>query len=100
MGFTNIHRMNGLKNWGGFCMNLVAALSFATEAPLAFLTQTTLSVDDTAEIVAVLRAAGATVPSAGRSMPGMRPSVISAAGMCGSSAKTSRPAPASPPRPL
>ena len=29
MGFTNIHRMNGLKNWGGFCMNVVAALSFA-----------------------------------------------------------------------
>ena len=29
MGFANIHRMNGLKNWGGFCMNLVAALSFA-----------------------------------------------------------------------
>jgi uncharacterized protein len=29
MGFTNIHRMNGLKNWGGFCMNLVAAASFA-----------------------------------------------------------------------
>ena len=29
MGFTNIHRMNGLKNWGGFCMNLVAALTFA-----------------------------------------------------------------------
>jgi len=29
MGFSNIHRMNGLKNWGGFCMNLVAALSFA-----------------------------------------------------------------------
>ena len=29
MGFTNIHRMNGLKNWGGFCMNLVAALAFA-----------------------------------------------------------------------
>jgi hypothetical protein len=21
--------MNGLKNWGGFCMNLVAALTFA-----------------------------------------------------------------------
>jgi hypothetical protein len=30
MGFTNIHRMNGLKNWGGFCMNLVAAGIFAT----------------------------------------------------------------------
>ena len=29
MGFTNIHRMNGLKNWGGMCMNLVAALAFA-----------------------------------------------------------------------
>jgi uncharacterized protein len=29
MGFTNIHKMNGLKNWGGFCMNLVAAASFA-----------------------------------------------------------------------
>ena len=29
MGFTNLHRMNGLKNWGGFCMNAVASLSFA-----------------------------------------------------------------------
>jgi uncharacterized membrane protein YfcA len=29
MGFVNIHRMNGLKNWGGFCMNLVAAITFA-----------------------------------------------------------------------
>ena len=29
MGFTNIHQMNGLKNWGGMCMNLVAALAFA-----------------------------------------------------------------------
>ncbi len=28
-GFTNIHRMNGLKNWGGFCMNLIAAIIFA-----------------------------------------------------------------------
>jgi uncharacterized membrane protein YfcA len=28
MGFTNIHRMNGLKNWGGFCMNFVAAAIF------------------------------------------------------------------------
>jgi 4-hydroxy-3-methylbut-2-en-1-yl diphosphate reductase len=34
----------------------VAALDFAPDAPLAFLTQTTLSVDDTAEIVAALRA--------------------------------------------
>jgi uncharacterized membrane protein YfcA len=29
MGFSNIHRMNGLKNWGGFCMNVVAAGIFA-----------------------------------------------------------------------
>ena len=34
----------------------VAGLDFATDAPLAFLTQTTLSVDDTAEIVTALRA--------------------------------------------
>lgn len=29
MGFTNIHRMNGLKNWGGTCANGMAALTFA-----------------------------------------------------------------------
>ncbi len=34
----------------------VAALDFADQTPLAFLTQTTLSVDDTAEVVAALRA--------------------------------------------
>ncbi|MBS0476376.1 MAG: 4-hydroxy-3-methylbut-2-enyl diphosphate reductase [Proteobacteria bacterium] len=34
----------------------VTALTFADDAPLAFLTQTTLSVDDTSEIVAALRA--------------------------------------------
>jgi hypothetical protein len=28
MGLTNIHRMNGLKNWGGLCMNVVAAALF------------------------------------------------------------------------
>lgn len=28
MGFTSIHRMNGLKNWGGLCMNAVAAVTF------------------------------------------------------------------------
>lgn len=30
MGFSNIHQMNGLKNWGGLCINLTAALAFAT----------------------------------------------------------------------
>ena len=34
----------------------VAGLDFAAETPLAFLTQTTLSVDDTAEIIAALQA--------------------------------------------
>lgn len=29
IGLTNIHRMNGLKNWGGLCMNAVAAVTFA-----------------------------------------------------------------------
>lgn len=29
MGLSNIHRMNGLKSWSGFCMNLVAASIFA-----------------------------------------------------------------------
>lgn len=29
IGLTNIHRMNGLKNWGGMCMNAVAAITFA-----------------------------------------------------------------------
>jgi uncharacterized protein len=29
-GLTNIHRMNGLKNWGGLCANAVAAVIFAT----------------------------------------------------------------------
>ena len=33
----------------------VAALDFAADAPLAFLTQTTLSVDDTAAVIAALR---------------------------------------------
>ena len=28
MGLSNIHRMNGLKNWGGLCMNAVAAVTF------------------------------------------------------------------------
>lgn len=29
MGLTNIHQMNGLKNWGGGLMNLVAVIVFA-----------------------------------------------------------------------
>jgi len=29
MGLTNIHQMNGLKNWGAGVMNLVAVVIFA-----------------------------------------------------------------------
>ena len=29
LGFSNIHRMNGLKNWGGLCINAAAAITFA-----------------------------------------------------------------------
>lgn len=29
VGLTNIHQMNGLKNWGGLCINLMAAGLFA-----------------------------------------------------------------------
>ncbi|GAC1514063.1 MAG: sulfite exporter TauE/SafE family protein [Gemmatimonadaceae bacterium] len=29
MGLRNIHQMNGLKNWGGVCMNGFAAMAFA-----------------------------------------------------------------------
>jgi uncharacterized protein len=32
MGFKNIHRMNGLKNWGALCINLVAAVTFAVSS--------------------------------------------------------------------
>ena len=31
MGFTNIHRMNGLKNWGGLCTNFMAAVTFTRQ---------------------------------------------------------------------
>ena len=30
IGFKNIHRMNGLKNFGALCINAVAALTFAS----------------------------------------------------------------------
>jgi hypothetical protein len=40
MGLTNIHQMNGLKNWGGGVMNFVAVVIFAVSGrvnwPIAF----------------------------------------------------------------
>jgi uncharacterized membrane protein YfcA len=44
MGLTNIHRMNGLKNWGGFCMNLVAAGVFAVSGIVHWPVAATMAV--------------------------------------------------------
>ena len=42
MGFSHIHRMNGLKNWLALCMNGIAAVVFAVSGvvdwPVAILT--------------------------------------------------------------
>jgi uncharacterized membrane protein YfcA len=41
MGLTNIHQMNGLKNFNGICFNGVAAIAFASmglvDWPIAFV---------------------------------------------------------------
>jgi uncharacterized membrane protein YfcA len=44
MGFTNLHRMNGLKNWGGFCMNIIAAASFAASGIVEWRIALTMTV--------------------------------------------------------
>lgn len=44
MGFTNLHRMNGLKNWGGFCMNLIAAIIFAMSGIVAWPVALTMGI--------------------------------------------------------
>jgi uncharacterized membrane protein YfcA len=44
MGLTNIHRMNGLKNWGGLCMNLVAAMAFSLSGLVNWLVALVMAV--------------------------------------------------------
>ena len=44
MGFVNLHRMNGLKNWGGFCMNIVAAATFAASGIVEWPVALTMTV--------------------------------------------------------
>ena len=44
MGFSNIHRMNGLKNWGGFCINIVAALIFAASGVVDWPVAATMAI--------------------------------------------------------
>ncbi len=59
MGLTNIHQMNGLKNWGGGLMNLVAVLIFAASGIVDWP-------------VALAMAAGATVGGIGGSLVAQR----------------------------
>lgn len=59
MGLTNIHQMNGLKNWGGGVMNLVAVLIFAVSGIVNWP-------------VALAMAAGATVGGLGGSLLAQR----------------------------
>lgn len=44
MGQTHIHRMNGLKNWGGLCMNAVATATFAASGIVDWPVALTMSV--------------------------------------------------------
>ena len=44
MGFTNLHRMNGLKNWGGFCMNIIASVTFALSGIVEWRVALTMTV--------------------------------------------------------
>lgn len=59
MGLTNIHQMNGLKNWGGGVMNLVAVVIFAASGIVNWP-------------VALAMAIGATVGGAGGSLLAQR----------------------------
>ena len=47
MGFRNIHRMNGLKNWGGLCANAVAAATFAFSGLVSWPVAGTMAVGAT-----------------------------------------------------
>ena len=47
MGFRNIHRMNGLKNWGGLCANAVAATTFAFSGLVSWPVATTMAIGAT-----------------------------------------------------
>jgi len=59
MGLTNIHQMNGLKNWGGGVMNLVAVVIFAVSGIVNWP-------------VALAMAAGATIGGLGGSLLAQR----------------------------
>ncbi|HSL23536.1 MAG TPA: sulfite exporter TauE/SafE family protein [Vicinamibacterales bacterium] len=48
MGFSDVHRMNGLKNWGGLCMNFVAAAMFAVSGIVDWAVALSMAVGATA----------------------------------------------------
>jgi uncharacterized membrane protein YfcA len=48
MGFRNIHRMNGLKNWGGLCANAIAAATFAFSGLVSWPVAGTMALGATA----------------------------------------------------
>jgi uncharacterized protein len=44
MGLTNIHRMNGLKNWGAMCINAVSAMTFVLSGIVTWPVAATMAV--------------------------------------------------------
>jgi hypothetical protein len=48
MGFTDIHQMNGLKNWGGLCINFIAAALFAFSGIVDWMVAVAMAVGATA----------------------------------------------------
>lgn len=44
LGFTDIHRMNGLKNWAGLCINFVAAALFVVSGIVDWTIAITMAV--------------------------------------------------------
>ena len=44
MGLGDIHRMNGLKNWGAMCINAIAAITFAVSGIVTWPVAATMAV--------------------------------------------------------
>jgi uncharacterized membrane protein YfcA len=44
MGLSDIHRMNGIKNWGAMCINAVAAVTFAVSGIVTWPVAATMAV--------------------------------------------------------
>ena len=44
MGLSDIHRMNGIKNWGAMCINAIAAATFAVSGIVTWPVAATMAV--------------------------------------------------------